>query len=69
MTDEHVRKLYDTLMQTKQQLNQHGPVNEAALAKSLRNTEAKLRKQYAGKRIDFAVAVQDGKAVIKPVVR
>jgi hypothetical protein len=35
----------------------------------LRATEAKLRAQHAGRKIEFQVAVKDGKTVVKPVVR
>ena len=39
-----------------------------ALGSSLRETEGKLRKQYADKAIDFHVVVKDGKAVVKPII-
>jgi hypothetical protein len=42
------------------------PVSLEKLAQNLRETEAKLRAQHQGKRIDFDVIVKDGKAVIKP---
>lgn len=39
------------------------------LAKSLEQTKDKLRDKTAGKKIDFEVAVKDGKTILKPVVR
>lgn len=36
------------------------------LAESLRSTEARLREQHQGRRIDFEVVLKDGKPVIKP---
>lgn len=69
LSDDKVHSLYDSLVSERKKLNQKVDLSEAALAKSLRNTEAKLRAQYAGKDVDFKVAVKDGKAIIKPVVR
>lgn len=68
LSDDRVSQLYGSLMDERKKLKQSGGLNEKALAQSLRTTEAKLRKKYAGKKIDFKVAVKDGKAVIKPVV-
>jgi hypothetical protein len=39
------------------------------LARSLEQTKDKLRDKTAGKKIDFEVAVKDGKTILKPVVR
>jgi hypothetical protein len=39
------------------------------LAKSLRETEAKLKAQHGGRSVDFQVVIKDGKPVVKPVVR
>jgi len=39
------------------------------LAKSLQQTKEKLRDKTAGRKIDFEVAVKDGKTILKPVVR
>jgi hypothetical protein len=40
-----------------------------SLAKSLRETEAKLRAQHGGRAVDFQVVIKDGKPIVKPVVR
>ena len=49
-------------------MNQPGKVSVDALASSLRETESKLRKEHAGKDIDFHVVVKNGKAMVKPIV-
>ncbi len=68
LSDDRVKSLYGSLMNERKKLNQGGALSEAALAKSLRATEARLKKKYAGKKVDFKVSVQGGKAVIKPIV-
>jgi hypothetical protein len=40
-----------------------------SLAKTLRESTAKLKEKHAGKRVDFEVAEKDGKTVLRPVVR
>jgi hypothetical protein len=40
-----------------------------SLAKTLRDSEAKLRSQHAGKAVDFQVVIKDGKPIVKPVIR
>ena len=52
----------------RRKLNQPGKISLEALGASLRETETKLKKQYAGKDIDFHVVVKDGKAVVKPII-
>jgi glutamate mutase epsilon subunit len=50
-------------------LNQGDAVSLDALARTLRETERKLRAQHQGRSVDFQIVVKDGKAVVKPVVR
>ncbi|MEN9577383.1 MAG: hypothetical protein RJA70_392 [Pseudomonadota bacterium] len=69
LSDDRLHNLYDSLMSERKKLNQKTALSQADLAKSLRDTEAKLRSKYAGKSVDFKVTIKDGKAVIKPVVR
>jgi hypothetical protein len=40
-----------------------------SLAKSLRETESKLKSQHGGRAVDFQVVIKDGKPIVKPVVR
>jgi hypothetical protein len=68
LDDQRVRQLHDALVSERRRLNQPGKVSVDALASSLRDTESKLRKQYAGKDVNFHVVVKDGKAVVKPII-
>jgi len=69
VSDERVRKLHAELVETKRKLNLGDNVSLDALAKSLRDTETKLRAQHVGRTVDFQIIVKDGKPVVKPVVR
>jgi len=37
-----------------------------SLAKSLRDTESKLKGQHGGKSVDFQVVIKDGKPIVRP---
>ena len=52
----------------RRRLNQPGKVSVETLASSLRETESKLRKEHAGKDVDFHVVVKNGKAMVKPII-
>jgi hypothetical protein len=69
LTEERVRKLHAELLETKRKLNQPNLVSVHSLAKTLRETEQRLRAQHAGRTIDFQIVVKDGKPVVKPLVR
>jgi len=68
LDDQRVSQLHGALVAERRRLQQPGKVSMEALASSLRDTETKLRKQYADKNIDFHVVVKDGKAMVKPIV-
>jgi 3-oxoacyl-ACP reductase-like protein len=68
LDDARVGQLYGTLVAERRRLQQPGKVSVDALASSLRETEKKLRTQYADKNIDFHVVVKDGKAMVKPII-
>jgi hypothetical protein len=68
LDDRRVRQLHDDLVAERRRLNQPGKVSVETLASSLRETESKLRKEHAGKDIDFHVVVKNGKAMVKPIV-
>jgi hypothetical protein len=54
---------------TRRKLNQADNVSIDSFARSLRETESKLRAQHKVSSVDFQVVVKDGKPVVKPVVR
>jgi chemotaxis protein histidine kinase CheA len=68
LDDQRLTQLHGALVAERRRLNQPGKVSKDALAASLRDTESKLRTQYADKDIDFHVVVKNGKAVVKPIV-
>ena len=69
LSDVRVRQLHAELSAARKQLNQNSSVSVDALAKTLRETETKLRSQHGGKSVDFQVVIKDGKPIVKPVVR
>jgi hypothetical protein len=69
LPDERVRQLYTQYVETKRRRNEStAAITYDGLAKSLRESSAKLRAQH-GKSVDFEVTVKDGKTVIRPVVK
>jgi hypothetical protein len=64
-----VQQLHRDLTEARALTAESGNVTIDALARKLEATTKTLLDKHAGKRIDFAVVVRDGKAVIKPVVR
>jgi hypothetical protein len=70
LSDERVAQLHAELNAARRQLNQSSSsVSLDALAKSLRDTETKLKGQHGGRSVDFQVVIKDGKPIVKPVVR
>jgi hypothetical protein len=67
--DARVRELHEKLNELKRQNREGSQVSLEGLAKSLRDTEAKLREKHGSRRIDFEVVLKDGRAVVKPIVR
>jgi hypothetical protein len=65
---QRLNELHGALVAERRRLNQPGKVSLEALGASLRETETKLKKQYADKNIDFRVVIKDGKAVVKPII-
>jgi hypothetical protein len=68
LDDQRLNQLHGALVAERRKLKQPGKVSIEALGASLRETESKLRKQYADKAIDFHVVVKDGKAMVKPII-
>lgn len=69
LPDERVRQLYSQYVETKRRQNEStASVTYEAVARSLRESSAKLR-QKLGRPVDFEVVVKDGRAVLRPVVK
>jgi hypothetical protein len=69
LPDDRVRQLYTQYIEAKRRQNEStASITYDAVARSLRESSAKLR-QRLGKSVDFEVAVKDGRAIIRPVVK
>jgi hypothetical protein len=69
LPDERVRALYAQYVDAKRRQNEStAAITYEAVARSLRDSGAKLREKH-GKAVDFEVAVKDGKAILKPVLK
>jgi hypothetical protein len=69
LPEERVRQLYAQYVDTKRRQNEStATITYDAVAKSLRDSSAKLREKH-GKTVDFEVRVKDGKTILKPIVK
>lgn len=69
LSDDRMRQLYSQYVQTRRAQNEStAAITYDAMAKSLRESSAKLREKH-GKAVDFEVTVKDGKTILKPVVK
>jgi hypothetical protein len=67
---EDFRRVYAQYVEARRKNGEStAGITYETLAKSLAQTKEKLRDRTAGKKIDFEVAVKDGKTILKPVVR
>ncbi len=69
LSDDRVKELHARFLQAKRDNKEAGQVSLEGLAKTLRDTENKLRAQYKNRKIDFEIVVKDGKTIVKPKVR
>jgi hypothetical protein len=69
LSDDRVRDLHEKLAALKKENREAGQVSLESLAKTIRETESKLREKHQGRKIDFEVVLRDGKAIVKPTVR
>ena len=64
-----MRAIYAQYVDAKRRQNEStAAITYDAVAKSLRDSSAKLRQKH-GKAVDFEVAIKDGKAILKPVLK
>jgi hypothetical protein len=69
MTDDRVRQLFVEYVDARRKQNEPtASITYDAMSRTLRESSAKLREKH-GKDVDFEVAVKDGKAVLKPVIK
>lgn len=64
-----MRQLYAQYVETKRRQNEPtATITYDAVARSLRESGAKLREKL-GRPVDFEVAVKDGRAILRPIVK
>jgi hypothetical protein len=69
LPDARVRAIYAQYVDAKRRQNEStAAITYDAVAKSLRDSSAKLRQKH-GRAVDFEVAIKDGKAILKPVLK
>jgi hypothetical protein len=69
LSDHRVRVLYEQYVDAKRrQKESTATITYDTIAKTLRESSAKLREKH-GKPVDFEVAIRDGKAILKPVIK
>jgi len=69
LSENRIQQLHEGLIAARRQAGDATETSLPGLARSLRATEAKLRAQHQGREIDFDVAVKDGKAVLRPILK
>lgn len=70
MSEARIRELYTKYVQEKRSRNEStAQITYDTVAKSLRESSAKLKQKHGDKAVDFEVAQKDGKTILKPVVR
>jgi hypothetical protein len=69
LSEDRVRAIYSQYVEAKRRQNEStAAITYDAVAKSLRDSSARLREKH-GRHVDFEVAVKDGKAILKPVLK
>jgi hypothetical protein len=69
LSDERVRQIYAQYVDAKRRQNEStAAITYENVAKSLRESTTRLQQKH-GKKVDFEVAVKDGKTILKPVLR
>jgi len=69
LPEDRVRAIYSQYVDAKRRQHEStAAITYEAVAKSLRDSSARLREKH-GRAVDFEVAVKDGKAILKPVLK
>lgn len=69
LSENRIQQLHERLIAARRQAGDATETSLPGLARSLRATEAKLRAEHQGREIDFDVALKDGKAVLRPILK
>jgi hypothetical protein len=69
LPEERVRQIYSQYIDAKRRQNEStAAITYEGVAKSLRDSSSKLEQKH-GKKVDFEVAIKDGKTILKPVLK
>jgi hypothetical protein len=64
-----MKQLYAQLVEAKRRQNEStAAVTYTSVAKTLQESGEKLREKH-GRSVDFEVAIKDGKAILRPVLK
>ncbi|MCU0691300.1 MAG: hypothetical protein MUF54_07860 [Polyangiaceae bacterium] len=70
LSESRVRQIYQEYVRAKRQCNEPtSSITEDGLASTLRKSAEQLRAKHRGRKVDFAVVIKGGRAVLKPVVK
>jgi hypothetical protein len=65
-----MRALYEQYVEVRRRQNESTKaLTYETVAKTLRDSQAKLKAKHAGRSVDFEVAVKEGKTVLRPIVK
>jgi hypothetical protein len=70
LSDARVRQLYSQYVDTKRKQNESTTaITYEGVAKSLRESTARLKEKHGGNSVDFEVTVKEGKTILRPVLK
>lgn len=68
LSEDQIRSIHEGYLRARAQTNA-SPVSYEKLAKSLRETEAQLLAKSNGRKVDFEVVIESGRAMLKPKLK
>ncbi len=68
LSEDQIRSIHEGYQRARAQTNA-SPVSFEKLAKSLRETEAQLLAKSNGRKVDFEVVIESGRAMLKPKLK
>ncbi|MEO7113849.1 MAG: MXAN_5187 C-terminal domain-containing protein [Polyangiaceae bacterium] len=70
LPDARVRQIYSQYVDTKRKQNESTTaITYEGVAKSLRESTARLKEKHGGNSVDFEVTVKEGKTILRPVLK
>jgi hypothetical protein len=70
LSDARVRQIYSQYVDTKRKQNESTTaITYEGVAKSLRESTARLKEKHGNNSVDFEVAVKEGKTILRPVLK